>query len=125
MELTYVSDYTIPNFIKNIFLYQIFHFDITKYFTFKSIVSWSLLYGDGFEDSTPNLDSVNGVAFERLAIGLIIYTICYIIQLLLCAGIYEPYIKNVCQQFVDICSMSNISVFIYSLDSYGYYIHGR
>ena len=29
------------------------------------------------------------------------------------------------QQFVDLCSMSNISVFIMANAQYGYYIHGR
>ncbi|GFG28269.1 hypothetical protein Cfor_01261 [Coptotermes formosanus] len=29
------------------------------------------------------------------------------------------------QEFVDICSMANISVFILALENYGFYIHGR
>lgn len=40
-------------------------------------------------------------------------------------AIYERYIKNGIQEFVDICSLANISVFILSLENYGYYIHGR
>ena len=29
------------------------------------------------------------------------------------------------QQFVDLCSMSNISVFVMANANFGYYIHGR
>lgn len=39
--------------------------------------------------------------------------------------IYERYIKNGIQEFVDVCSMANISVFILALENYGFYIHGR
>ena len=33
--------------------------------------------------------------------------------------------KNVIQEFVDICSMANVSVFILALENFGFYIHGR
>lgn len=39
--------------------------------------------------------------------------------------IYERYVKNGIQEFVDMCSMANISVFILALENYGFYIHGR
>lgn len=62
---------------------------------------------------------------EMIALALIIYTICYAIQRAFNFLIYERYILNSIQQFIDICSMSNISMFIFAIDSYGYYIHGR
>lgn len=60
-----------------------------------------------------------------LAVGLIVYSVCYAIQRIFNFLFYERYIMNSVQQFIDICSMSNISMFIFVVDSYGYYIHGR
>lgn len=87
-------------------------------FAFHSIFHWPW---------TSNADKAiqNGQSLEMLAIGLIIYTLCYCIQRLFHFLIYERFVNNAIQQFVDICSMSNISVFIFSLDAYGYYVHGR
>ena len=39
--------------------------------------------------------------------------------------IYERFFEHQIQQFVDLCSISNISIFILESDLYGYYIHGR
>nr|CAD7394278.1 unnamed protein product [Timema cristinae] len=61
----------------------------------------------------------------RFAVGVIVYMTVYLFQWLLMVGIYERYIKNGIQDFVDVCSLANISVFILSLENYGFYIHGR
>jgi len=39
--------------------------------------------------------------------------------------IYERFFQHQIRQFVDLCSISNVSVFILESDLYGYYIHGR
>jgi len=39
--------------------------------------------------------------------------------------IYERFFQHQIQQFVDLCSTANISVFILDTDLFGYYIHGR
>jgi meckelin len=39
--------------------------------------------------------------------------------------VYERFVEDKIQQFVDLCSMSNISVFIMANANFGYYIHGR
>lgn len=39
--------------------------------------------------------------------------------------IYERFIDNCLQQFIDVSSIANISVLILSMDSYGFYVHGR
>ncbi|EDS39735.1 conserved hypothetical protein [Culex quinquefasciatus] len=39
--------------------------------------------------------------------------------------IYERFIDNALQQFIDVASLANISVFILCMESYGFYIHGR
>ncbi|KAM9308424.1 meckelin [Gastrophryne carolinensis] len=47
------------------------------------------------------------------------------LQILFFSGIYERFVEDKIRQFVDLCSMSNVSVFILSHKCYGYYIHGR
>ncbi|XP_056378292.1 meckelin isoform X2 [Hyla sarda] len=47
------------------------------------------------------------------------------LQILFFSGIYERFVEDKIRQFVDLCSMSNNSVFILSHRCYGYYIHGR
>ena len=39
--------------------------------------------------------------------------------------VYERFVEDKMQQFVDLCSIANISVFILYERNYGYYIHGR
>ncbi|XP_060849332.1 meckelin isoform X2 [Rhopalosiphum padi] len=64
---------------------------------------------------------------QLLGFGMlvIVFSIVYIVQWITTVAIYERYIKNCIQQFVDICSLANISVFILSAEFFGYYIHGR
>ena len=38
---------------------------------------------------------------------------------------YERFVEDKVRQYVDLCSMSNISVFILENAQFGYYIHGR
>ncbi|KAM4688916.1 meckelin [Discoglossus pictus] len=47
------------------------------------------------------------------------------LQILFFSAIYERFVEDKIRQFVDLCSMSNISVFILSHRCYGYYVHGR
>ncbi|PSN51036.1 hypothetical protein C0J52_15421 [Blattella germanica] len=61
----------------------------------------------------------------RFAVGVCVYLSIYFAQWLFIVAIYERYIKNVIQEFEDICSVANISVFILELENFGYYIHGR
>uniref|UniRef100_A0A674NQ89 Transmembrane protein 67 n=1 Tax=Takifugu rubripes TaxID=31033 RepID=A0A674NQ89_TAKRU len=39
--------------------------------------------------------------------------------------LYERFVKNNIHQFVDLCSISNISVLLFSHPCFGYYIHGH
>ncbi len=48
-----------------------------------------------------------------------------IVQWIFFTFIYERFIEDKVRQYVDLCSMSNISVFILETGQYGYYIHGR
>ena len=38
---------------------------------------------------------------------------------------YERFVEDKILNFIDLCSVSNISVFILMYNHYGYYIHGR
>lgn len=48
-----------------------------------------------------------------------------VIQYLVYVLFYERFIENRVLNFIDLCSVSNISVFILAENKYGYYIHGR
>ncbi|XP_014254022.1 meckelin isoform X2 [Cimex lectularius] len=61
----------------------------------------------------------------RFALSVVVYVGVYLIQWILFSGIYERYIKNSIQEFVDICSLANISLFVLALENYGFYVHGR
>uniref|UniRef100_A0A336LUV8 CSON013682 protein n=1 Tax=Culicoides sonorensis TaxID=179676 RepID=A0A336LUV8_CULSO len=61
----------------------------------------------------------------KLAVGIIVYSSVYFIQIIYNFIFHERYIDNPIQNFVDVCSISNISVLILSMTSYGFYIHGR
>lgn len=47
------------------------------------------------------------------------------VQWLFFTLIYERFFEDKIRDFVDLCSMANISVFIMHHAQYGYYIHGR
>ncbi|XP_043562521.1 meckelin-like isoform X1 [Chiloscyllium plagiosum] len=59
-----------------------------------------------------------GIAVSMwLAVGLA--------QVLFCVGFCERFVEDKIQQFVDLCSVSNVSVLVLLHRCYGYYIHGR
>ncbi|XP_028281184.1 meckelin isoform X2 [Parambassis ranga] len=47
------------------------------------------------------------------------------LQVICFTVIYERFVEDKIRQFVDLCSVSNISVLLLSHDCFGYYIHGR
>ncbi|KAG8441839.1 hypothetical protein GDO86_010860 [Hymenochirus boettgeri] len=47
------------------------------------------------------------------------------LQMLFFSVFYERYVEDKIRQFVDLCSMGNISVFVLTHKCFGYYIHGR
>ena len=48
-----------------------------------------------------------------------------VVQVIFFMFIYERFITDDIREFVDLCSMSNISVFVMANGEFGYYIHGR
>ncbi|XP_059621814.1 meckelin [Phlebotomus argentipes] len=71
----------------------------------------------------PSTDPPDGILL--MSTGILAYTGVYIAQRLFNCVIWERYFKNPIQQFIDVCCVANVSVFILRLESYGYYIHGR
>lgn len=69
-------------------------------------------------------DIVNVDVFLKVAVGAMVYLGLYLSQRLFNFIIYERFVDNCIQQFIDVSSIANISVLIL-LNSYGFYIHGR
>ncbi|KAB0400079.1 hypothetical protein E2I00_005099 [Balaenoptera physalus] len=61
----------------------------------------------------------------RYAVSTALWLVIGIIQVVFFAVFYERFIEDKIRQFVDLCCMSNISVFLLSHRCFGYYIHGR
>ncbi|XP_071823603.1 meckelin-like isoform X2 [Apostichopus japonicus] len=61
----------------------------------------------------------------RFAVATGIYLLIAAVQWIYFTFIYERFVEDILQNFVDLCSMANISVFILSANNYGHYIHGR
>ncbi|CAM5151371.1 unnamed protein product [Eretmochelys imbricata] len=61
----------------------------------------------------------------RFGIAASLWLALGIAQMVFFIGIYERFVEDKIHQFVDLCSMSNVSVFILMHGCYGFYIHGR
>ncbi|ESN90613.1 hypothetical protein HELRODRAFT_70743, partial [Helobdella robusta] len=75
-------------------------------------------------DDAENIFIVHSHLF-RFAWICIVYLTVGICQIIFVLLIYERFFEDKIRQFVDLCSTCNISMFIFSSDLYGYYIHGR
>ncbi|MEE6500410.1 hypothetical protein FKM82_003772 [Ascaphus truei] len=61
----------------------------------------------------------------RFGISASMWLVVGIVQVLFFICIYERFLEDKVRQFVDLCSLSNVSVFIMTHRCYGFYIHGR
>ena len=61
----------------------------------------------------------------RFGVMATVYLCVELVQWFFFAFIYERFIGDPFGDFVDLCSMSNVSIFILANNLYGYYIHGR
>uniref|UniRef100_T1HAV0 Uncharacterized protein n=1 Tax=Rhodnius prolixus TaxID=13249 RepID=T1HAV0_RHOPR len=80
------------------------------------------------ELSTTLNDRMNFIDYSivfRIAVVVCVYLAVYIVQWIFLNLLYDRYIRNRIQEFVDICSLTNISVFILLFENYGFYIHGK
>ncbi|XP_020828549.1 meckelin [Phascolarctos cinereus] len=61
----------------------------------------------------------------RYAVSTTLWLVIGLIQIVFFSVFYERFVEDKIRQFVDLCSISNISVFLLSHKCFGYYIHGR
>ncbi|XP_025032096.1 meckelin-like [Python bivittatus] len=61
----------------------------------------------------------------RFGIAASVWLVVGVVQMLVSVGLYQRFVENKIHQFVDLCSLSNVSVFILTHRCYGFYIHGR
>lgn len=61
----------------------------------------------------------------RFVIGAGVFLCMASVQVVVRKLIYERFVEDKLQQYVDLCSVSNVSVFVMVTKRYGYYIHGR
>ncbi|XP_069758228.1 meckelin-like [Narcine bancroftii] len=61
----------------------------------------------------------------RYGISVSMWLAVGLAQTLFFIGIYERFVEDKIKQFVDLCSLSNVSVLILLHRCYGFYIHGR
>ncbi|RWS29635.1 Meckelin-like protein [Leptotrombidium deliense] len=64
-------------------------------------------------------------AICRISVGSLVYIVIALSQILFHKFIYMRIIKDKLHEFVDLCSVSNVSVFCFKNKKFGYYIHGR
>lgn len=61
----------------------------------------------------------------RFALAVVVYLGVAFVQVIFWTLIYAGLVENKMEQFADVCSLSNISVFILATNNFGYYIHGK
>nr|XP_006818273.1 PREDICTED: meckelin [Saccoglossus kowalevskii] len=61
----------------------------------------------------------------RFAVSSIVYLTIALCQWVFFTFIYERFVEDYLKNFVDLCSMGNVSIFIHLNRCYGFYIHGR
>ncbi|KAM6910050.1 meckelin [Xenentodon cancila] len=61
----------------------------------------------------------------RYALAATLWLCIGLLQVIFFTVFYEHFVENKIRQFVDLCSVSNISVLLFSHRCFGYYIHGR
>ncbi|XP_077167098.1 meckelin-like isoform X2 [Paroedura picta] len=66
-----------------------------------------------------------GSPILRFGIAASVWLAVGIVQVVISVGLYERFVEDKMQQFTDLCSLSNVSVFILMHRCYGFYIHGR
>ncbi|XP_061931149.1 meckelin isoform X3 [Apis cerana] len=78
------------------------------------------------------IPELTSILFENNYNFILYYTICtliyiliYCIHWLISIVFFEQCITNRMQEFINLCSIANISVFILPFNYYGFYIHGR
>lgn len=117
----------VPEHFSNDFLcFQIFGFEnlasLEHFLHLNQTQMQSYLNFNRMESDSSDVVSVDIIL--KVAVGAMVYLGLYSFQRLFNFIIYERFVDNCIQQFIDVSSIANISVLIL-LNSYGFYIHGR
>ncbi|XP_033124785.1 meckelin-like isoform X2 [Anneissia japonica] len=89
---------------------------------FKNICTYDI-YSSTSPDTSEYISEDSRVL--RFAMATTLYLVIGSFQWIFFTFIYERFVENSLQNFVDLCSMANISIFVLANHKYGYYIHGR
>ncbi|XP_032813422.2 meckelin isoform X1 [Petromyzon marinus] len=73
----------------------------------------------------PNADEASWSRILRFGVASSVWLVVGAVQVIFNTIIYERFVEDKIRQFVDLCSMSNISILILENRCFGYYIHGR
>ncbi|CAM9570287.1 unnamed protein product [Lampetra planeri] len=73
----------------------------------------------------PNADEASWSRILRFGVASSVWLIVGAVQVIFNTIIYERFVEDKIRQFVDLCSMSNVSILILENRCFGYYIHGR
>ncbi|CAF4483081.1 unnamed protein product, partial [Rotaria sp. Silwood2] len=76
-----------------------------------------------FPSSSDYTPGYNGIL--RVGIAFSMWLATALIQYLVYVIFYQRFVEDRIINFIDLCSISNISVFILTDNQYGYYLHGR
>ncbi|XP_076375492.1 meckelin isoform X2 [Megalopta genalis] len=93
-------------------------FAVISVFQIVQLYPWIFSIPSNFSE-----DNNNFILYYTVCV--LIYILTYCIQWLLYIGFYERCIRNKMQEFINLCSTVNISIFILPYNYYGFYIHGR
>ncbi|CAK8691418.1 unnamed protein product [Clavelina lepadiformis] len=109
-----------------------FNFQLFAVLLFLEVVGFKSL---ALENSSSALDQTTGSFTDqyipvynsilRFAVSSLVFIVIDVLQVIYFVGIHERFIQDKIREFVDLCSVSNVSVFILANRNYGYYIHGR
>ncbi|XP_026671378.1 meckelin [Ceratina calcarata] len=81
-----------------------------------------------FVDATKPEPTKSGHQYNFIfhyTVCILIYVAAYCVQWLARVVLYERCVRNRMEEFVNLCSIANISLVILPLNCYGFYIHGR
>ncbi|XP_028919141.1 meckelin isoform X1 [Ornithorhynchus anatinus] len=103
-------------------------FQVLAVLFFLEVVGFSnLALMDSSSNLTRSADSYIAPSSRilRYAVSTALWLAIAVIQIGFFAIFFERFVEDKIRQFVDLCCMSNISVFLLSHRCFGYYIHGR
>ncbi|XP_060631585.2 meckelin [Anolis sagrei] len=103
-------------------------FQVLAVLFFLEVVGFSnLAIMDSSSDLTRSPESYIAPSSRILRYGVSasLWLVIAIIQIIYFSVFYERFVEDKIRQYVDLCCMSNISVFLLSHRCFGYYIHGR